>query len=109
MNFVDDSLCVGLDIEGEVEVVLLVKLKGGEKLSDEKMAEIKSIIRKSTTPRHVPGKIFSVPDIPYTRSGKKMELLVSRILNKRTLQTTEAVANPDCLKYFEEIRDRISN
>jgi acetoacetyl-CoA synthetase len=46
--------------------------------------------------------VWAVSDIPYTRSGKKMELAISRILAKRPLQNIEAVANPECLKEYEQ-------
>ncbi len=46
------------------------------------------------SPRHVPDEIFAIPDIPRTLSGKKMELLIKKIL----LGTPpEQAANPDSM------------
>ncbi|GAB4013437.1 MAG: acetoacetate--CoA ligase [Bdellovibrio sp.] len=100
LDYIADSLCVGKDCEGDVDVWLFVKLKPSESLTDERINEIKKLIRTNTTPRHVPKHIFSVTDIPYTRSGKKMELAVQRIINGRALTNIEAVANPECLDEF---------
>lgn len=102
LPWISDSLCVGRPIDGDVEVVLFVKLSEGKELTDDHVKEVKTVIRENTTPRHVPRHIWAVTDIPYTRSGKKMELAVSRILSKRPLQNIEAVANPECLKEYEQ-------
>ncbi len=101
LAWIEDSLCVGRPKDGDVEVVLFVKLMADEHLSEERVAEIKQRIKAKTTPRHVPTNVWEVSDIPYTRSGKKMELAISRVLAKRPLKNIEAVANPDCLKQYE--------
>lgn len=102
LPWIEDSLCVGRDNEGDVEVVLFIKLVPGKELTEDHLKEVKSVIRSNTTPRHVPKYVWAVSDIPYTRSGKKMELAVTRILAKRALQNIEAVANPECLKEYEK-------
>ncbi len=102
LPWITDSLCVGRAIDGDVEVVLFVKLADGKSLTDEHILEVKKAIKAGTTPRHVPRHVWAVADIPYTRSGKKMELAISRILAKRELQNIEAVANPECLKEYEQ-------
>lgn len=102
LKWIEDSLCVGRPADGDVEVVLFVKLIEDEVLTDERIAEIKQLIKSKTTPRHVPRNVWAVSDIPYTRSGKKMELAISRILASRELKNLEAVANPECLKQYEQ-------
>ncbi len=101
LSFIEDSLCVGKDHEGDVDVVLFVLLKTGEELSDERVLEIKRLIKNNTTPRHVPKHVLAVTGIPYTRSGKKMELAVTRLINGRELTNIEAVANPECLDQYK--------
>jgi acetoacetyl-CoA synthetase len=96
-----DGLCVGKQVDGDVEVVLFVKMSEGEQLTDARIKEVKGHIRKNTTPRHVPQHVWAIKDIPYTRSGKKMEMAITRILNKRELTNIEAVANPECLKEYK--------
>lgn len=100
LSYLDDSICVGKKVDGDVEVILYVKMSAGEKLTPERIQEIKSLIKVGTTPRHVPKEIISVGDIPYTRSGKKMELAVTRLIAGKELTNVEAVANPECLTFF---------
>ncbi len=101
LSFIVDSLCVGKNNNGDVDVVLFVKLKEGEELTNDRKKLIKDQIKKNTTPRHVPREIYVVSDIPYTRSGKKVELAVSRIIHGRPVTNIEALANPECLKEYE--------
>ena len=101
-GFIEDSLCIGQQINGDVNVVLFVKLKTGEQFDDNKVKQIKSAILKNTTSRHVPANIYQVNDIPYTRSGKKMELPVTRLLSNIKIDNIEAIANPECLAEYEQ-------
>jgi hypothetical protein len=38
-------------------------------------------IRQKLTPRHVPAEVIAIADIPYTRSGKKVEVAVTRAIH----------------------------
>ena len=60
-------------------------MKVDESLSEERVIEIKKTIKDKTTPRHVPKEVIAVGDIPYTRSGKKMELAVTRLISGKEL------------------------
>ena len=95
-----EALVIGQDWEGDVRVVLFVKLKDGVQLSDELIARIKKQIRENTTPRHVPAKILQVPDIPRTKSGKIVELAVRDVVHGRAVKNLEALANPEALEHF---------
>ncbi len=77
-------------------------MKDGSEFNQSNIDEVKSLIRKETTPRHVPAHIFKVSGIPYTRSGKKMELAITRILAGKALTNLEAVANPECLDEYKK-------
>ena len=103
-DWVEDGLCVGRPLKGDIEIVLFVKMKEGETLCQERKEMIQNQVRKETTAHHVPREIWQVQDIPYTRSGKKMEILVTRILQNRTPSHLEAVANPQCLTQYESFR-----
>ena len=104
--YIADSVCVAREREGDVEVVLFVQLTDGETLTSEKIREISERIRQHTSPRHVPRAIHAVTGIPYTRSGKKMELAVTRLINGRELDNLEAVANPEMLDQYRK-RDEL--
>ena len=105
LSYIEDSVCVGKQIDGDVDVYLFVKLNDGEQLNEDRINEIKQAIRSKTTPRHVPQKIIQVADIPYTRSGKKIEGVVSNLLNKRPVTNIEAIINPECLAEYERLAE----
>lgn len=72
---------------------------------DSKLVEkLKTNIRVSATPRHVPSVIHQITSIPHTISGKKVELAVSRILNGENVDNKEALANPESLEQFYKIK-----
>jgi acetoacetyl-CoA synthetase len=104
---VEDSLVVGQDVAGDVRVVLFVKLRPDLRLDDALRDRIRRTIRERASPRHVPAVIAQVADIPYTRSGKKVELAVREVLHGRPVGNLEAIANPQALEAFrdrEELR-----
>ncbi len=100
LEYVEDSVCVGKNIDGDVEVWLFVQTIDDKELSTENIKEIKRRIKDNTTPRHVPRRVIQTQGIPYTRSGKKMELAVSRLINGKELTNIEAVVNPECLDFY---------
>jgi acetoacetyl-CoA synthetase len=95
-----ESIVIGQDIEGDVRVVLFVKLKDELVLDDALVKRIKEQIRANTTPRHVPAKVLQVTDIPRTKSGKIVELAVREVVHGRAVKNIEALANPEALEYF---------
>jgi acetoacetyl-CoA synthetase len=100
---VADSLVVGRQIDGDVEVVLLVAPAAGYELTDTLAQQLRRRIREGASPRHVPKHIIAVPDIPYTRSGKKVELAVARLLNgSAKADNRDALANPEALDSIAE-------
>jgi acetoacetyl-CoA synthetase len=103
-----ESLVVGLEREGDVVVALFVKLQPGRRLTPELEAEIRQRIRTEKTPRHVPGLLRQVPDIPRTISGKVVELVVRNILHGRPVDNEDALANPEALAEFRAIARELS-
>ena len=97
LDEIADSLVVGQPWKGDVRVVLLVVLNPGQRLDGELTKKIRNRIRQGATPRHVPARIVAVEDIPYTRSGKKVELAVARLLRGDPVENREALANPESL------------
>jgi acetoacetyl-CoA synthetase len=100
LDQVVESLVIGQDWQGDVRVVLFVKLKEGLTIEDGLINKIKMRIRESTTPRHVPAKIVQVADIPRTKSGKIVELAVRDVVHGRSVKNLEALANPEALEHF---------
>ena len=100
---VAESLVFGQQHNGDTRIVLLIRLQPGSVLTDHLVANIKSRIRESCTPRHVPGVVVAVDDLPRTRSGKLMELAVADALNGRPVRNTGAIANPEALDAITRI------
>jgi acetoacetyl-CoA synthetase len=101
---VEDALIVNLDLPGgHFFMPLFVKLHAGLTLNEDIDNKIKKCIRDEYSPRHVPEKIYQVPEIPYTLTGKKMEVPVRRILMGAPVikaANVAAMANPQALDYF---------
>ncbi len=98
-----DSIVVGQPWENDVRVILLVKLREGNNLTDDLVKRIKSAIFTNCSPRHVPAKIIAVADIPYTISGKKVEIAVRKIIEGRAVYNRDALANPEALDLYVDI------
>lgn len=102
---IEEAVVIGQDWPpdraGTVRIVLFVRLRDGEVLTDALIKKIKKYIRVNTTPHHVPAKILQVADIPRTRNGKIVELAVRNIVHGEPVKNREALANPEALKLFE--------
>lgn len=106
LEAITDSLAAGRPHDGDEQVVLLVVLAKQEVLDEALKAQICERVRNGASPRHVPKYIIAVPQIPYSRSGKKVEVAVSRMLrHDPTRDNDAALANPESL---EEIRAALS-
>ena len=100
-----ESLVIGQEWEGDVRVVLFVRLREGLVLDETLVKKIRQQIRGNTTPRHVPAKICQVADIPRTKSGKIVELAVRNVVHRRPVKNREALANPEALALFENLAE----
>ena len=98
-----ESLAIGQQWQGDVRVVLFVRLREGMELDAALEAEIRQVIRANATPRHVPAKIIAVSDIPRTRSGKIVELAVRNVVHGLPVKNTDALANPEALALFRDL------
>ena len=104
IDFITEGLVIGQDYKDDVRVILFVTTKNHEELNDEKIKFIKSRIRKNCSPKHVPTIIIKVPEIPRTKSGKIVELAVRQVVNGEKINNKEAIANPQALKFFENLQ-----
>lgn len=98
-----ESVAISQDWQGDVRVVLFVRLREGVTLDDALRDEIRRIIRANTTPRHVPARIVQVADIPRTISGKIVELAVRNVVHGRPVKNTDALANPQALELYRDL------
>jgi len=99
-----DSVVVGKNTpDADVEVCLFVVLREGLTLDDSLLQKIKTRIAEGTTKRHVPKHIRQVTAIPYTISGKKVELAVQRMIHGEPVSNRDALANPQALDQYAGI------
>ena len=105
LDEVTDSVVVGQDWEGDVRVILFVKLAEGVELTEDLINKIKTTIRKNTTPRHVPAKVIAIDDIPYTISGKKVEKAVKNVIHNEPVPNIDALANPQSLELYKNLKE----
>ncbi len=101
-----DSLVVDLELLGRKSFMpLFVLLREGAALDERLKDSIKANVRSQISPRHVPDEIIAVEDIPYTLSGKKMEVPIRRILLGHPLEKAVnqgAMRNPESLEFYIE-------
>jgi acetoacetyl-CoA synthetase len=100
-----DSLVIGQEWDNDVRVVLFVMLNQGHALDDDLIKKIKTTIRSNCTPRHVPAKIIAIADIPYTISGKKVELAVRNVVHGREVKNRDALGNPKALDLYADLEE----
>ncbi|MFO8033505.1 MAG: acetoacetate--CoA ligase [Desulfohalobiaceae bacterium] len=100
---IEDSLVVGQSWKNDVRVILFVKLNPGYELNQELQRKIKTTIRENASPRHVPAKIISVPDIPYTLNMKKVELAVKKTIENQPVKNKDSLKNPEALQYYQNM------
>ena len=98
-----ESIAVGQEWQGDVRVVLFVRLKPGITLDEPLKKKIRDSIRGNASPRHVPAKIIAVADIPRTLSGKLTEIAVREVIHGRPVKNVDALANPQALEHFRDL------
>ncbi len=98
-----ESMAVGQDWQGDVRVILFVRMFPGHSLTTALEQRLRQQIREGASPRHVPAKIIEVADIPRTISGKIVELAVRNVIHGLPVKNQDALANPQALKLFENL------
>ncbi len=100
---IEDSVAVGQKWQNDSRIILFVKMKAGYDLTNEVRQKIRKSIRQQASLYHVPAKIISVPDIPYTLNMKKVELAVQKVIHGREVKNKDALKNPEALDFFVNI------
>jgi acetoacetyl-CoA synthetase len=106
---VEDSIIVNLDLPHEKFFMpLFVKLADGKQLTDDLKKQINAKLKADYSPRHVPDEIYQVEEVPYTLTGKKMEVPLRKILMGAPVEKAankDAMSNPHSLEWFVNFRD----
>jgi acetoacetyl-CoA synthetase len=110
---VKDSLIVNLELSGGRHYMpLFVMMNEGQALNEQVKEEIRQVLRREYTPRHVPDEIVEVKDLPYTISGKKLETPVKKILLGYPIGKAAnpgAMRNPESLAFFLAFAQKIGS
>ena len=102
---IKESIVVGQSWNNDVRIILFIVMNTKFNLTEELLRKIKMQIRKNSSPRHVPSKVIVVQDIPRTKSGKIVELAVKNIIEGNDIKNKEALANPEVLKQFKNLKE----
>lgn len=101
---VADSMIVCCELPGgNFFMPLFVRLKSGHELNDTIKDRITTKLRTDCSPRHVPDVIHAVEAIPYTLTGKKLEVPVRKILMGWPLAkaaSRDAMSNPASIDWY---------
>ena len=104
---VEDSLIIDLEINNSSKLILFIQTTSN--LNNELKSKIHNLIKTKCSPRHTPNLIFSVSQIPYTISGKKMEIPIKKILLGQKVTNViskGAMKNPECIDEFIGIKNQ---
>ena len=108
LNDIMECVAVEHNIHTDTEVILFIKMKNKMQFDETLNQTIRFEIKSNLSPKHVPSKIFQVNDIPKTKSGKIVELTVKSIINGNDVKNKNALANPDCLKEYQNIYQELN-
>tara|TARA_B110000438_G_scaffold283647_1_gene311894 strand:+ start:2310 stop:4268 length:1959 start_codon:yes stop_codon:yes gene_type:complete len=102
---IQESIVIGQSWKNDIRIILFVVLNKGYNLNEKIKKKIKIKIKINASPRHVPSKIISINEIPKTKNGKLVELAVKQTIEGDEIKNLEALANPDSLKQFKNIKE----
>jgi len=101
---VADSLVVCIELPGgKFFMPMFLQLADGAEMTEELEKEITAQLRENCSPRHVPDKYYVVPEIPYTLTGKKLEVPVRKLLLGWSLEkaaSRDSMRNPAAIDFF---------
>jgi acetoacetyl-CoA synthetase len=102
-----EALVLGVEQpNGAYWMPLFVVLAAGAELNDALKGQISAAIRAQVSPWHVPDQIMAAPGIPHTKTGKKLEVPIKRLLqggNPSQVVDRSAVDNPELIDWFVSV------
>jgi len=101
---VAEALVIGAEMpDGQYWMPLFLVMAEESQLDDDLVGRIKEALRRDASPRHVPQEFIEVDAIPHTRTGKKLEVPVKRVLqgaDPETALSLGAVDDPTLIEQF---------
>jgi acetoacetyl-CoA synthetase len=102
---IKESIVIGQSWNNDIRIVLFLVLNKSYTLTNKIKDKIKKEIKANASPRHVPSKIIQILEIPKTKNGKLVELAVKQCVEGDVIKNLEALANPNSLKQFKNIKE----
>jgi acetoacetyl-CoA synthetase len=103
-----EALVIGAEQpDGGYWMPLFVVLADDAELTDELCDRIRRTIREEVSPRHVPDDILVAPGVPHTRTGKKLEVPIKKLLqgaDPGRIVERSAVDDPALLDWYAKLR-----
>ncbi len=104
---VAEALVLGIERpDGEYWMPLFIVLAPGAELDDELLHRIRTALRTEASPHHVPDDIIAAPAVPHTRTGKKLEVPLKRILqgaDPSRVVDRSAIDAPDLIDWYAAV------
>jgi acetoacetyl-CoA synthetase len=99
-----DSLVVCIELpDGKFFMPMFLQLAQGIELNEDLQKKIISELRSNCSPRHVPDKFYAIDEVPYTLTGKKLEVPVRKLLLGWPLDkaaSRDSMRNPESINFF---------
>ncbi|HCN27970.1 MAG TPA: hypothetical protein DIT64_04130 [Verrucomicrobiales bacterium] len=109
---VQDSLVLNLDLPGgRFFMPMFVVSKPGFTLDEAMQSRITQALRTQGSPRHVPDRYVAIAAVPYTLTGKKLEVPVRKILlgaAPEKVASRDAMMNPASLQFFVDFAGEVA-
>lgn len=108
LDEVSESLVLGVeDPDGGYWMPLFIVLADSDRQLDEDLRErIRDVIRRDVSRSHVPDEIIQVRGLPHTRTGKRLEVPLKRMMqgaDSNTVVQPTALDDPTLLEPFLEL------
>jgi acetoacetyl-CoA synthetase len=104
---VREALVLGVEIHSasttDYWMPLFLVLEAGIDMGEDLRDRIMAAIATDASPRHVPDEVIAVPAIPHTRTGKKLEVPLKRLIqggDPEQIINPDAVDDMNALLYF---------
>jgi acetoacetyl-CoA synthetase len=107
LPWVKEALIVGAESGDDYRILMFVNAVDFQP-QDDRVAELRGLIRSRLSPRHVPDDVFFVSAIPHTRTGKKLEVPVKRLFQGERLDAVldlSATDSPDAMFAFAALAE----
>ena len=112
LDFVADSVCVDVgESATDSRLLLFVVTADGTALDAAAEAQLRTHVRQTLSPRHVPDAVYTIPEVPRTLNGKKLEVPLKRIFQGVPLGealNVDSMANPGSIDPIRELAASIT-